>query len=48
MRVVLADTEGERVTVEWLRQGGVAVVPTDTVYGLAAKPEEVAAVRSKS
>jgi len=46
MRAVRADTEGERATVEWLLQGGVAVVPTDTVYGLAARPEEVAAVRS--
>ena len=32
--------------MEWLLQGGVAVVPTDTVYGLAARPEEVDAVRS--
>ena len=46
MRAVRADSEGERATVEWLLQGGVAVVPTDTVYGLAARPEEVAAVRS--
>jgi L-threonylcarbamoyladenylate synthase len=46
MKVVRADAEGERVTVEWLLQGGVAVVPTDTVYGLAARPVEVAAVRT--
>src|SRR3984957_7177218 len=46
MKVVRADTEGERVTVDWLLQGGVAVVPTDTVYGLAARPDEDAAVRS--
>ena len=46
MRAMRADTEGERATVEWLLQGGVAVVPTDTVYGLAARPEDVAAVRS--
>jgi L-threonylcarbamoyladenylate synthase len=46
MRVVRADTEGERVTVDWLLQGGVAVVPTDTVYGLAARPDEDTAVRS--
>jgi L-threonylcarbamoyladenylate synthase len=46
MKVVRADAEGERITAEWLRQGGVAVVPTDTVYGLAARPAEVAAVRT--
>ena len=46
MKVVRADAEGEHVTVEWLLQGGVAVVPTDTVYGLAARPVEVAAVRT--
>jgi L-threonylcarbamoyladenylate synthase len=46
MKVVRADTEGERVTVQWLLRGGVAVVPTDTVYGLAARPVEVAAVRT--
>ena len=46
MKVVRADAEGERVTAEWLLQGGVAVVPTDTVYGLAARPVEVAAVRT--
>ena len=28
------------VTAEWLLQGGVAIVPTDTVYGLAAQPSE--------
>ena len=41
-----ADAEGERVTAEWLRRGGVAVVPTDTVYGLAARPAEADAVRA--
>jgi L-threonylcarbamoyladenylate synthase len=46
MKVVRADGEGERVTAAWLLQGGVAVVPTDTVYGLAARPAEVAAVRA--
>ena len=46
MKVVRADAEGERVTAEWLLQGGVAVVPTDTVYGLAARPAEVDAVRT--
>ena len=46
MKVVRADVEGERVTAEWLLRGGVAVVPTDTVYGLAARPAEVDAVRT--
>src|ERR1700733_7121616 len=46
MKIVRADAEGERVTAEWLLQGGVAVVPTDTVDGLAAQPTEVAAVRT--
>ena len=43
---VRADTDGQRAAVEWLLGGGVAVVPTDTVYGLAARPDEVDAVRS--
>jgi L-threonylcarbamoyladenylate synthase len=46
MKVVRADAEGERVTAEWLLQGGVAVVPTDTVYGLAARPAAADAVRT--
>ena len=46
MRAVRADTDGQRAAVEWLLGGGVAVVPTDTVYGLAARPDEVDAVRS--
>jgi L-threonylcarbamoyladenylate synthase len=41
-----ADVEGQRVTADWLLQGGVAVVPTDTVYGLAARPDQVDAGRS--
>jgi L-threonylcarbamoyladenylate synthase len=46
MKVVGADAEGEHVAAEWLLQGGVAIVPTDTVYGLAARPSEEAAVRA--
>ena len=46
MRSVRADDEGARVAAEVLRAGGVAVVPTDTVYGLAARPEDVDAVRA--
>jgi L-threonylcarbamoyladenylate synthase len=46
MRVLRADAEGRRVTAEWLLQGGVAVVPTDTVYGLAARPDQVDATHA--
>ena len=46
MRVVHADDAGERIAAEVLRAGGVAVVPTDTVYGLAARPGDVDAVRA--
>src|ERR1700722_11078874 len=46
MKVVRADDEGQRVAVEVLRGGGVAVVPTDTVYGLAAQPEDMDAVEA--
>ncbi len=46
MHVVRVDAEGKRVAAEWLLQGGVAVVPTDTVYGLAARPDEADAVRT--
>jgi L-threonylcarbamoyladenylate synthase len=46
MRMVRADEEGALVAAEVLRAGGVAVVPTDTVYGLAARPEDVGAVRA--
>jgi L-threonylcarbamoyladenylate synthase len=46
VRIVRADSEGERVAAEWLRGGGVAVVPTDTVYGLAARPTDADAVQA--
>jgi L-threonylcarbamoyladenylate synthase len=46
MKIVRADAEGERATAAWLLGGGVAVVPTDTVYGLAARPDNIAAVRT--
>jgi L-threonylcarbamoyladenylate synthase len=45
-RVVRADGDGERAAAEWLCGGGVAVVPTDTVYGLAARPADAGAVQS--
>jgi L-threonylcarbamoyladenylate synthase len=46
MRILRADVEGLRATAEWLLRGGVAVVPTDTVYGLAARPDQVDAGRA--
>ena len=46
MRIVRADGEGARVAAEVLRGGGVAVVPTDTVYGLAARPADADAVQA--
>jgi len=45
-RILRADAEGRRVAVDWLCHGGVAVVPTDTVYGLAALPVEADAVHT--
>jgi len=43
-RIVRAEGEGERAAADCLRGGGVAVVPTDTVYGLAARPVDADAV----
>ena len=39
MRLVRCDDEGLAATAAALNGGGVAVVPTDTVYGLAARPD---------
>ena len=39
MKVVKSDEQGLRAAAETLLQGGVAVIPTDTVYGLAAHPD---------
>lgn len=44
MRTVNADEGGLDAAAETLLSGGVAVVPTDTVYGLAAHPDFPAAV----
>jgi len=41
-----ADEEGTRTAVEVLHAGGVVVVPTDTVYGLAARPGDRDAVQA--
>jgi L-threonylcarbamoyladenylate synthase len=46
LRFVRADGQGQRVAAEWLCGGGVAVVPTDTVYGLAARPADADAVQA--
>jgi L-threonylcarbamoyladenylate synthase len=43
---VRADDEGAGAATEVLRGGGVVVVPTDTVYGLAARPDDVGAVQA--
>ena len=44
MRTVEADARGLDAAAETLLGGGVAVVPTDTVYGLAAHPDRPEAV----
>ena len=44
MKMVKADDNGLDAAVEVLMAGGVAVIPTDTVYGLAAYPGFLAAV----
>jgi L-threonylcarbamoyladenylate synthase len=41
---VRADEVGAAAAAEVLREGGVIVVPTDTVYGLAARPDDETAV----
>lgn len=44
MKIVRATDEGLIAVREKLLSGGVAVIPTDTVYGLAAHPDHPAAV----
>ena len=44
MKIVKADAAGLEAAIEVLKGGGVAVIPTDTVYGLAAHPDFPAAV----
>lgn len=46
VETVKPDAAGTRLVVEVLTSGGVAVVPTDTVYGLAARPTDPVAVRA--
>ena len=38
MRTVACDEDGLAAAAAVLNSGGVAVIPTDTVYGLAAHP----------
>jgi L-threonylcarbamoyladenylate synthase len=45
-RLVQADDDGARAAADALRRGGVVVMPTDTVYGLAARPEDGDAVQA--
>ena len=39
MRIVKSDEDGLEAATKVLLAGGVAVIPTDTVYGLAAHPD---------
>lgn len=45
-RLLKADGAAVEETAELLRSGGIAAVPTETVYGLAANAYDVEAVRS--
>lgn len=42
--IAVSDPNALGVAEAALRAGGVVVLPTDTVYGLAARPEEAAAI----
>jgi L-threonylcarbamoyladenylate synthase len=44
--LVHTDDDGARAAAVTLQRGGVVVVPTDTVYGLAARPEHRDAVQA--
>ncbi len=46
VNTVGTDAAGTRLAVDTLTSGGVAVLPTDTVYGLAARPTDADAVRA--
>jgi L-threonylcarbamoyladenylate synthase len=43
---VHTDEDGARAAADTLQRGGVVVVPTDTVYGLAVRPEPGDAVQA--
>jgi L-threonylcarbamoyladenylate synthase len=44
--LVHTDEDGARAVADSLARGGVVVVPTDTVYGLAVRPEDRQAVQT--
>ena len=44
--LVHTDDDGARAAAVTLQRGGVVVVPTDTVYGLSARPEDPDAVQA--
>jgi L-threonylcarbamoyladenylate synthase len=44
--LVPADEDGARAAAETLQRGGLVVVPTDTVYGLAVRPGDDDAVQA--
>jgi L-threonylcarbamoyladenylate synthase len=44
--LVHTDDDGARAAADMLQRGGVIIVPTDTVYGLAARPEDSDAVEA--
>jgi L-threonylcarbamoyladenylate synthase len=44
--LVHTDDDGAQAAAETLQRGGVVVVPTDTVYGLAARPDDPDAVQA--
>lgn len=44
MKILQCDDEGLAAAAAILNSGGVVVIPTDTVYGLAAHPSHAAAV----
>ena len=44
--LVRTDDDGAQAAADALQRGGVVVVPTDTVYGLAARPEDGDAVQA--
>ena len=44
--LVRTDDDGARAAADTLQCGGVVVVPTDTVYGLAVRPQERGAVQA--
>ena len=42
--IVSADAQGIAAAVAWLQGGGLVAVPTETVYGLAARADSAEAV----